>query len=183
MKRIINAALMMSLLAGSTAFADSIKGSIEQVTSEVARAARENDRRDDRHDRRDDRRDDRWDRRDDRRDDRWDRRDDRRDARWDRRDHRRDYRWDRRHDWRDHRHGRVWAGDYRFPRGYRPYSWRRGDRLPRAYYDRPYIVHDYHRCHLRPPPRGAHWVRVNQDVVLAAIATGIVLDVLYNHFY
>jgi Ni/Co efflux regulator RcnB len=179
MKRIINAALMMSLLAGSTAFADSIKGSIEQVTSEVARAARENERRDDRHDRRDERRDDRWDRRDDRRDERWDRRDDRRDAHWDRRD----YRWDRRHDWRDHRHGRVWAGDYRFPRGYRPYSWRRGDRLPRAYYDRPYVVRDYHRCHLRPPPRGAHWVRVNQDVVLAAIATGIVLDVLYNHFY
>jgi Ni/Co efflux regulator RcnB len=55
--------------------------------------------------------------------------------------------------------------------------------LPRGYYARPYIVHDYYGYRLHAPPRGYHWVRVNQDVVLAAIATGVVLDVLYNHFY
>ncbi|HEY4644910.1 MAG TPA: RcnB family protein [Steroidobacteraceae bacterium] len=55
--------------------------------------------------------------------------------------------------------------------------------MPAAYYARPYVIRDYRECHLRPPPRGAHWVRVNGDVVLAAIATGIVLDVLYNHYY
>lgn len=101
---------------------------------------------------------------------RWD---DRRDDRRDWRDERRDDRWDRRDDRRDYHH----------PRGYRPHYWRRGDRLPAAYYARPYVIRDYRGCHLRPPPRGAHWVRVNSDVVLAAIATGIVLDVLHNHFY
>jgi len=106
-------------------------------------------------------------------------RDDRRDNRWDQRDERRDDRWDR----RDGRHDRIRAGQYHHPRGYRPHSWRRGERLPTAYYARPYVIRDYRECHLRPPPHGAHWVRVNGDVVLAAIATGIVLDVLYNHYY
>jgi Ni/Co efflux regulator RcnB len=43
-------------------------------------------------------------------------------------------------------------------------------------------LYDHHAYHLHAPPRGYHWVRVNHDVVLAAIATGIVLEVLYNHF-
>lgn len=113
-------------------------------------------------------------------DSRWD---DRRDNRWDRRDERRDDRWNRRDDRRDYRHDRARSGEYHHPRGYRPHYWRRGDRLPAAYYARPYVIRDYRGCHLRSPPRGAHWVRVNDDVVLAAIATGIVLDILYNHFY
>jgi Ni/Co efflux regulator RcnB len=45
------------------------------------------------------------------------------------------------------------------------------------------VISDYHGCHLRAPPHGAYWVRVNNDVLLTAIATGIVLDVIYNHFY
>lgn len=117
------------------------------------------------------------------RDDHWDRRDDRQDNRWDRRDDRRDDRWDRRDDRRDYRHDRIRAGKYYYPRGYRPHNWGRGDRLPASYYARPYVVRDYRGCHLRPPPRGAHWVRVNNDVILAAIATGLVLEVLNNHFY
>jgi Ni/Co efflux regulator RcnB len=44
------------------------------------------------------------------------------------------------------------------------------------------VVHDHRAWHLHAPPRGYHWVRVNHDVVLAAIATGVVLEVLYNHF-
>ncbi|NJO12753.1 MAG: hypothetical protein HC872_03985, partial [Gammaproteobacteria bacterium] len=145
-----------------------------------------------RDERRDDRRDYRDERRDDRRDYRDDRRDDRRDYRNDRRDDRRDYRYDRHHDrrhYRDHRrdwryeHRRIRGDVYVFPHGYRARHWRHGDYLPRHYYARPYVVRDYRRCNLRPPPRGAHWVRVNRDVVLAVIATGIVLDVVNNHFY
>jgi Ni/Co efflux regulator RcnB len=93
----------------------------------------------------------------------------------------------------DHRHGHDRHTDrhthyrhpvprYHPPHGYRPHHWRRGDRLPRAYYARPYIIHDYHVYHLHHPPRGYHWVRVDRDVVLAAIATGVILDVVYNHF-
>ena len=84
------------------------------------------------------------------------------------------------HGWRN---GRYHLGRYHRPRGYVHHHWRRGHRLPRAYYARPYVIVDYHRCGLRAPPRGHHWVRVNNDAVLAVIATGVVLDVIYNRFW
>lgn len=160
------------------------------------RGDRRDDRRDWRADRRDDRRDHRGDRRDDRRDWRADRRDDRRDWRDDRRDDRRDWRHDRRYDHRYARHddrrwrGNYWRPEYRYrptvryvyPPGYRAYRWQVGHRLPPAYYGRPYYV-DYRHYRLPPPPYGHRWVRVDRDVVLVAIATGLVLDVLYDLYY
>ena len=150
------------------------------------------DRRDDRNDRRDDRRD--W--RADRRDDRHDRRDDRRDWRHDRRDDRRDWRDDRRDNHRYVRHDdRRWRGyhwrpehryrapaRYVYPSGYRHVRWNVGHRMPPAYYGRPYYV-DYHAYRLPPPPYGYRWVRSDRDVVLVALATGLVLDVLYDLYY
>jgi len=101
-----------------------------------------------------------------------------------RRDHYWDHdRWDHddeRHDG-DHRHDHFRADPYRATAGHYHY-WRRDDRLPTAYYAPRYIVHDYHARHLRPPPRGCHWVRVDRDAVLVAIATGVVLDAVYNRF-
>jgi Ni/Co efflux regulator RcnB len=38
------------------------------------------------------------------------------------------------------------------------------------------VVRDYGHYHLRHPPRGYHWVRSNNDYLLVAIATGIILD-------
>jgi Ni/Co efflux regulator RcnB len=73
-------------------------------------------------------------------------------------------------------------GMYRTPHGYYAHSWRRGERLPFAYYQRPYLIADYRGCGLRRPPVGYHWVRVNHDAVLAVIATGVVLDIAYNLF-
>lgn len=78
---------------------------------------------------------------------------------------------------------RFYAGAYYRPFGYRYYAWRRGDRLPRAYYSTRYLVRDYRAYRLYAPPRGYHWVRVGNDVVLAAITTGIVLGVVNNLFY
>ncbi|HEV7714945.1 MAG TPA: RcnB family protein, partial [Steroidobacteraceae bacterium] len=91
----------------------------------------------------------------------------------------------RRNDWRrdNWRGGRINYGVYHRPWGYRDYRWNRGDRLPRAYYARPYVITDYWGCGLREPPYGYHWVRVDRDIVLAAVATGLVLDVIYNQFY
>lgn len=160
------------------------------------RGERREDRRENRGDRRDDRRDWRADRRDDRRDHRGDRRDDRRDWRADRRDDRRDWRQDRRYDHRYVRHddrrwrGNHWRAEYRYrptvryvyPPGYRAYRWQVGHRLPPAYYGRPYYV-DYRYYRLPPPPYGHHWVRVDRDVVLVALATGLVLDVFYDLYY
>jgi Ni/Co efflux regulator RcnB len=44
-------------------------------------------------------------------------------------------------------------------------------------------VNDYYAYRLRPPPRGYHYVRVDHDVVLAAIASGIVVSAIYGIFY
>ena len=37
--------------------------------------------------------------------------------------------------------------------------------------------------HLAPPPPGYYWVRVDHNAVLAAIATGVVLDVVAHEFH
>ena len=72
---------------------------------------------------------------------------------------------------------------YERPYGYRAYHWTRGARLPRAYCAPRYIVHDYYSYGLRRPPHGYHWIRVDTDVVLAAMTTGIVLDVVDQIFW
>jgi Ni/Co efflux regulator RcnB len=124
------------------------------------------------------------------RDQRHERRDDHRrhDRNNDRHEHdRRDFRQNRSHDWsrHDHRDGgrRYHYGRYIAPRGYYHRSWRHGDHLPSAYYAPRYIVHDYHSYRLRPPPRGYYWVRVDNDVLLASIASGLVVSAVYDLFY
>ncbi|MBC8727723.1 RcnB family protein [Paraburkholderia sp. UCT2] len=67
------------------------------------------------------------------------------------------------------------------PGGPMPHAdWRQGDRLPPEYRDHNYVVDDWRGHGLQPPPRGYHWVGVNGDYVLAAIATGIIADVLFS---
>ena len=55
-------------------------------------------------------------------------------------------------------------------------GWRRGERLPPSF--RGDIVSDYARYHLRRPPRGFAWYRDADDYVLAAMATGVIFDVI-----
>lgn len=139
-----------------------------------------------------------WDRREhhaDRRGDHWDRRGDRRDDRRDHRYDRRDHRYDNRHyqppraqSW-DHRRYNGYYYQNRWSYGpppvayyshpqYRPgyVAWRRGAVLPPHY--RGYVVHDYHRYRLRPPPRGYAWHQVGNDYLLAAVATGIIFEII-----
>ena len=59
-------------------------------------------------------------------------------------------------------------------------DWRRGARIPSEYRNRQYVVNDWRGRHLSAPPRGYHWVQVNGDYVLAAVATGIILDTLLS---
>jgi Ni/Co efflux regulator RcnB len=107
--------------------------------------------------RRDRDRDGRYERYD--RHDRWDRRADR--------DHRRDYRrWDRDRD--------RWERQQR--REYR--RWHRGSVIPYNH-RRSWYVDDYRRYGYGPPPRGYGYYRTDTgDIVLAAIATGVVLSLL-----
>lgn len=65
-------------------------------------------------------------------------------------------RWDRRWEHEDWRRHRFCAGEY----------------LPRTGY---VVVNDYYRYRLPPPRRGHYYARVNDDVLLVAAATGLVV--------
>lgn len=121
--------------------------------------------------------------------DRYEQRHDRRDYRNDRRHDRRDYRQDRREYRQDVRAYERWqrserrynAGRYAPPRGYQVRQWSYGQRMP-AYYTQGYVVNDYGRYGLRAPPRGYHYVRSGNDVVLAAVAGGLITAVIAGLF-
>lgn len=145
--------------------------------------AQDRDRREYRQDRRDDRRD--W------RDGRYDNRGDyRRDPRTDRRADPRDHRWDRnnrdwwrgRSDFRGYngpRAGYWYAPSYGYyqvePR-YSSYRWRTGGYLPSQY--RSYSVRDPYVYGLRPAPRGYRYVHAGNDILMIAVATGLIASVM-----
>jgi Ni/Co efflux regulator RcnB len=103
------------------------------------------------------------------------------------RESRRDARWD------DKRYNGYWVGKswhwgpppasyYRradFRLGW--HDWRRGDRL--GYFGARYVVVDDWRArHLKAPPRGYHYVRSsNGDIILAAIATGLIASIIASN--
>ena len=116
-----------------------------------------------------------------------DRHDDKRDKHDDKRD-----KHDDKHD--DHRKeaARAHAGKYHKDdaRGYHRddkrgggprHDLRRGERLTKEYRDQRYVVSDWRARHLSAPPKGHHWVRAGNDYVLAAIATGIIAQVLLSN--
>jgi Ni/Co efflux regulator RcnB len=78
-------------------------------------------------------------------------------------------------------HQRFHGGRYHAPKGYYAHRWGRGERLPSAWRGRDYVV-DYRHYHLAPPPRGYQYVRVGNDVVLTAIATGVIASVVADLF-
>lgn len=82
-----------------------------------------------------------------------------------------------------HAPARFTTGRYVRPHGYYAHSWRRGDRLPPAYRASSYVIANPAVYRLRPPPRGYYWVRVDNNAVLAAVATGVVVDVAANLFH
>ncbi len=61
------------------------------------------------------------------------------------------------------------------------HQWARGERLPGEFW-RGHEVTDWRARHFREPPRGYGWVEVNGDFVLAALATGVILDVAANPY-
>jgi Ni/Co efflux regulator RcnB len=61
------------------------------------------------------------------------------------------------------------------------HSFHRGERLPPQYRTNRYVVDDWRGHNLSAPPRGYHWVQTGGDYVLAAIATGLILQLLLNN--
>jgi len=98
--------------------------------------------------------------------------------------------WDRGARWDNGRHNGYyynnrWSygappSDYYGRPGYRPgyTAWRRGGYLPPYYRGHGYVIQDYGYYRLRPPPRGYYWYRAGNDYVLAAIATGLIFDII-----
>jgi Ni/Co efflux regulator RcnB len=77
---------------------------------------------------------------------------------------------------------RYQANRYQPPRGYQEsHQWRRGEKLPSSYRSKSYVV-DYRHYGLKAPPRGYQYVRVGNDVVLTAIATGLISSVIVQLF-
>lgn len=56
--------------------------------------------------------------------------------------------------------------------------WAKGQRLDSRYRGNGYYVSDYRRHGLRAPPRGYRWQRVNDQYILAAVATGLIASVI-----
>jgi Ni/Co efflux regulator RcnB len=59
--------------------------------------------------------------------------------------------------------------------------WSRGDRLSDEYRGNSHVVQDWKGNHLRQPPRGYHWVQANNQYVLAAVATGVIADIIMGN--
>ena len=76
---------------------------------------------------------------------------------------------------------RYHAGAYQRPYGYQYRQWQPGYTLPSAYRHSRYAV-DYRRYGLQAPPRGYEYRRVDNDVVLTAIATGLIGAVIVGLF-
>ena len=163
MKKALTAALAATLAVSSLGVA-----SAAEAQSRGDRYEQRHDRRDDRHDRREDRQD----RREDRREWRQDQREDRREARQDRRAYARWQQSQRRYN----------AGRYYAPRGYQTRSWSYGQRMPSYYRSNQYVVSDYGRYGLRQPDYGYQYVRSGNDVVLTAVATGLITAVIAGLF-
>jgi len=93
-------------------------------------------------------------------------------------------RWEQREDRRDNRNDLYdrfvtppQAYGYDNPQNeHRHRHWQRGQYM--SPYVRTYVVYDYGRYRLRPPPRGFVWVRADNDYLLVASATGVVFDVI-----
>lgn len=87
-----------------------------------------------------------------------------------------DWRRGQRDQWRD---GRRYGPPYGNAYGHRS-RWYRGAVIPYDYRGRWY-VRDYHRYGYAPPPRGYGYYRTDTgDVVLAALATGVIISLLNN---
>src|SRR5450830_8237 len=85
-----------------------------------------------------------------------------------------------RHD--DHRDGRRGPPDRRDERGAGPsHAFHRGDRLPPESRNRQYVVNNWREHRLSAPPRGYQWVQTGSDYVLAAIGTGIILQLFLGN--
>lgn len=61
-------------------------------------------------------------------------------------------------------------------------NWNRGQKLPSAYRNRSRVI-DYRAYHLKQPPRGHQWVRVNDNAYLVQQSNGLISQIVLSMFY
>ena len=61
------------------------------------------------------------------------------------------------------------------------HSFYKGDRLPSEYRNRQYVIDNWRAHHLSAPPHGYYWVQTGSDYVLAAIATGLIAQIVLSN--
>jgi Ni/Co efflux regulator RcnB len=79
-----------------------------------------------------------------------------------------------------HRYERARGPAWHAPKNWQRHNWQRGQRMPTEY--RRVVVNDYRNYHLAPPPRGYQYVRDGNDIVMTAIASGIIGAVIAGVF-
>lgn len=57
-------------------------------------------------------------------------------------------------------------------------GWYKGGHIERNDWNRGERINDYRRYHLQSPPRGYEWRRVDNNYVLAAAATGLIMGLM-----
>jgi Ni/Co efflux regulator RcnB len=82
-----------------------------------------------------------------------------------------------RDEWRDHNGGP--RGEERHEPGRWHSEWRQGYRMDHSDWDHGHRF-DYREHRLRPPPPGYEWREFDGRFVLAAIATGVIADIVIN---
>lgn len=92
--------------------------------------------------------------------------------------------WRRGNYWGSHRHHHRYRSPWRYiyPRGYYASYWDIGYRIPSAFYAPRYYI-DYRPYGLAPPPYGYAWIRVDGDVLLVELATGLIADIIEGLYY
>lgn len=87
-------------------------------------------------------------------------------------------RYDARDGYRDsYGHG-AWGDRAAAP--YAHQDWHRGGYLPPQYRGGAYVVNDWRSQRLQPPPQGYQWVGTGGEFALAAIATGLIAQLIIN---
>lgn len=71
---------------------------------------------------------------------------------------------------------------HRAPPSWHDHSdWRRGGYVSHDDWNRGERISDYRRYHLKRPPSGYEWRRVDNNFVMVAVATGLIASIIASH--
>lgn len=94
-----------------------------------------------------------------------------------------DYQYKPQYSYNGQKHTAYRGPAWKAPKGHTANRyWNRGQKLPSAYRNRSYVI-DYRAYRLKQPPRGYHWVRVNNNAYLVQQTNGLISQIVLSMFY